>query len=305
MKEKYSKHLEGNTTYTAYIPHGVSAQFKPIPHLCDEYLEVMKLKEKLGIILKDFVILFNNRNIRRKQPGDLILAYKEFCDTLPKEQSDKCVLLMHTEPVDMNGTDILSIVDMLCPDYDVVFTMTKYDTQNLNRLYNLADVTLNISSNEGFGLATAESLASGTPIIVNVTGGLQDQCGFTVNGEYLNKIDYVNKPSLHDIKNLPHNLSWGRWVNPVWPTNRSLQGSPTTPYIFDDRCSFLDVAKALRKWYDTDESVRIECGIEGSEYVKLAEVGMSADLMGDRFINAMDTVLNEWKPKKSIVIWKI
>ena len=25
-----------------------------------------------------------------------------------------------------------------------------------------------------------------TPIIVNVTGGLQDQCGFKIDGKYLN-----------------------------------------------------------------------------------------------------------------------
>ena len=41
----------------------------------------------------------------------------------------------------------------------------------MNFLYNIADVTINIASNEGFGLATCESLMSGTPIIVNVTGG--------------------------------------------------------------------------------------------------------------------------------------
>ena len=33
----------------------------------------------------DFVIFWNNRNIRRKAPGDLILAYKHFCDQLPKK----------------------------------------------------------------------------------------------------------------------------------------------------------------------------------------------------------------------------
>ena len=37
---------------------------------------------------------------------------------------------------------------------------------------------MNMASNEGFGLGTCESLMAGTPIIVNVTGGLQDQCGF-------------------------------------------------------------------------------------------------------------------------------
>jgi glycosyltransferase involved in cell wall biosynthesis len=302
---KYSNNLEGNTTYTAYIPHGVSQHYKPIPWDSTDIGEMKIMRTTLGISDKEFVILFNNRNIRRKQPGDVILAYKEFCDGLSKEESDKCVLLLHTQPIDNNGTDLVAVISMLCPDYDVVFTNTKYNTNQLNMLYNISDVTLNISSNEGFGLATAESVAAGTPIIVNVTGGLQDQCGFSINGKYLTELDYVSKPSLHDVKNLPQNLSWGNWVKPVWPSNRSLQGSPPTPYIFDDRCSYSDVAKAIRQWFDTDVDLRIEFGKEGSEYVKSKEVGMIGEHMGDRFINAMDKVLKNWRPKKGITIWKI
>ena len=41
--------------------------------------------------------------------------------------------------------------------------------------YNIADVTINISDAEGFGLATLESLSCGTPIIATMTGGLQEQ----------------------------------------------------------------------------------------------------------------------------------
>ena len=59
-----------------------------------------------------------------------------------------------------------------------MYSTQKVSAQELNYLYNVVDVTLGISSAEGFGLATAESLMAGTPILVNVTGGLQDQCGF-------------------------------------------------------------------------------------------------------------------------------
>jgi len=44
----------------------------------------------------------------------------------------------------------------------------------LNLYYNSGDIILNIASNEGFGLASCEALRAGTPIVVNVTGGLQD-----------------------------------------------------------------------------------------------------------------------------------
>ena len=50
---------------------------------------------------------------------------------------------------------------------------------------------------------------SGTPIIVNVTGGLQDQCGFKNDkGEYLTAEDYVELKSNHRGKYKTH----GEWV---------------------------------------------------------------------------------------------
>ena len=64
---------------------------------------------------------------------------------------------------------------------------------------------MNLASNEGFGLGTCESLMSGTPIIVNVTGGLQDQCGFRKDGKLLTAEDYVEIGSqaslLANVKN--------------------------------------------------------------------------------------------------------
>ena len=92
---------------------------------------------------------------------------------------------MHTSPVDQNGTDLPEVVRNVCPDYDVIFSHQKLDDKQLNFLYNIADVTINIASNEGFGLGTAEAVMAGTPIVVNVTGGLQDQCGFALKGKEL------------------------------------------------------------------------------------------------------------------------
>jgi glycosyltransferase involved in cell wall biosynthesis len=304
-RKQKSNNLKERTVYTAYVPHGVSEKFRPITIESDEYSKVIDMKVKLGIGDKRFILLYNNRNIRRKNPGDVILAYKEFCDGLPDNQSAECVLLMHTSEVDMNGTDLPEVVKNICPDYDVVFTKTQFSTDDLNVLYNLADVTINMASNEGFGLATCESIKAGTPIIVNVTGGLQDQCGFTKNGKFLTAEDYIELGSLHDVKKLPHNLSWGSWVNPIWPTNRSLQGSPMTPYIFDDRCSYEDAAKAIRQWYDTPLERRLECGLEGSEFANSEQSGMSARYMGERFVDVMDYVFDNWKVKEDIVIWKI
>ncbi len=290
-----------------YVPHGVSEKFYPILERInkDEFEKVKTLKKDLGIGDKTFVVTFNNRNIRRKNPGDIVMAYKTFCDTLTKDEAKDVVLLLHTSRVDQNGTDLNEVIKELCPDYDVVFTDRNFTTEELNHLYNFTDVTINMASNEGFGLTTCESVNAGTPIVVNVTGGLQDQCNFTIDGKYITAEEYIELGSLHNKKELPHNLSWGSWVNPIWPTNRSLQGSPATPYIFDDRCSYEDAAKALRQWYDTMPERRRECGLEGSEWMKGSEANMSAKSMGNRFIECIDDCFKNWKPKNELVLWKI
>lgn len=304
VMKKYGEHYDD--WQMKYVPHGVSEKFKPIFNTLDGKEKIQRMRQRLGIpTYKDFILLWNNRNIRRKSPGDVILAYKEFCDTLTKDEAKNCLLLLHTQPVDDNGTNLVEVIENVCPDYDIQFTNQQFSTKELNTLYNLADVNLNIASNEGFGLASCESVNAGTPIIVNVTGGLQDQCNFTIDGKYITEEQYIELGSLHNKKDLPQNLSWGSWVNPVWPSNRSLQGSPPTPYIFDDRCSYEDVAKAIRQWYDTLPDRRIECGLEGSEWMKSKEAGMSAKNMGERYIDAIDGVFKNWKPKTELVLWKV
>ena len=293
-----------------YIPHGIPEdKFYPIGEL--DVKEWHELEEYRKSVLhrqdKDFVIFWNNRNIRRKLPSDVILAYKTFCDMLSKEQSEKCVLIMHTQPVDQNGTNLPEVVKNVCSDYDVIFSHQKLDDKELNFLYNIADVTLNIASNEGFGLGTAESLMAETPIVVNVTGGLQDQCGFKLKGKELTPDDYDEIHSLHDDRKWKDNpdLTHGEWVKPVWPATRSLQGSIPTPYIFDDRCRWDDVADRLKEWYDTPKEERKEVGLKGREWMLQEEIGMSCKLMCERFVHDMDTAFEKWTPKKRFTLYKV
>ena len=42
-------------------------------------------------------MLWNSRNIRRKNQSDIILAWRTFLDQLPVEKAKKCLLLMKTE----------------------------------------------------------------------------------------------------------------------------------------------------------------------------------------------------------------
>ena len=290
-----------------YLPHGVSDKyFFPISVFDDEYKKVIEFKKQLTDDKVKFLVFYNNRNIRRKVPGDVILAFKHFCDLLPEEKREEVALLMHTQPVDDNGTDLPEVARTLCPNYKVYFSANKLEANKLNYLYNMVDVTVNMASNEGFGLGTCESLMAGTPIIVNVTGGLQDQCGFKLNGKLLTSKDYEEIKSLHDDRKWKDNsdLTWGEWVKPVWPSNRCLQGSPPTPYIFDDRCRWDDVGDKILEWYDMSEDKRRECGEKGVEFVNDSEIMMSGKMMSQNFIDQMDTGFEKWTPRKRYSIFK-
>tara|TARA_B100000287_G_scaffold249525_1_gene234560 strand:- start:719 stop:2101 length:1383 start_codon:yes stop_codon:yes gene_type:complete len=287
---------------TQYVPHGINSKwFFPIEDKGDT--KFREFNEKIGLDKYKFKILYLNRNIRRKQPGDVVLAYKHMMDKLTPEQRKECVLVFHTAISDENGTDLRAVCKALLPeDYNVIFTHDKMGPLNLdmmNFIYNSCDVYINLASNEGFGLGSCEALNCATPIVVNVTGGLQDQCGFKKeDGTYLTAEDYVELKSNHRGTYKNH----GEWVKPVFPTNISLQGSPMTPYIFDDRCNYEDAGEALLEWYKVGPEERERCGKLGYEFVKNEEVMMDAKEMCNAFSNAIDTTLENWKPREKYTL---
>jgi hypothetical protein len=147
-------------------------------------------------------------------------------------------------------------------------------------------------------------LRAGTPIIVNVTGGLQDQCGFDLEGEPLTAEDYVKIGSLHDRRKWANNelLGQGNWAYTVWPSNRSLQGSPSTPFIFDDRCDFMEVAEQLGYAFIAGRDHLEKVGMEGHNWV-VSESKMSSEEMGVSFIEGIDECLENWTPRKRFEIY--
>jgi len=299
-----------------YIPHGIDEKsFFPLTvenqgeilkkdnKEITQFQDMVEFKKSLFANKEyDFVIFFNNRNIRRKMPGDIILSYEHFLQKLQQEEKEKCILILHTTVSDENGTDLFAVKEAVSPTSNIIFSNNRIDIVQMNYFYNIADVTINIASNEGFGLGTAESLMAGTPIIVNVTGGLQDQCGFVdENNIFINPDLHFGKdwPSNHDGKYKNH----GNWVTPLFPTNRALAGSPQTPYIFDDRCRFEDAADALYYWYKLERSKRKECGLNGRAF--MMETGMTAIKMGVSFIDYIDYTLDNYTPKKRFFIKEI
>ena len=283
-----------------YVPHGINEKrFRPLTESDADWTEYQQMQARFKDMGIDFLVFWNNRNIRRKQPGDLILAYKHFCDQLPKEKAERCALFMHTQPRDENGTDLFAVKEAICPDYKVIFSDQPVDEKAMNMYYNLADVVVNIASNEGFGLSGVEALMAGTPTIVNVTGGLQDHCRFEdENGNWINFT--TDFPSNHTGVYRKH----GPWVKPVFPSNRSLQGSIPTPYIFDDRVQFEEVADAIMYWYNMSREERKAKGQIGSEWVRSSESMMSAAKMCERMIECIDTCFENWTPRKRFAIYK-
>jgi len=290
--------FKDDTIYTAYVPHGIDKEQFFKMHKDHEKIEVAK-REIFGDKEFDFVVFWNNRNIRRKMPIDVMLAFKQFVNELPKAKKDKVALIMHTTPRDKNGTDLYAIKDDLLHDVDNVFLHSKkVSVDQLNILYNIVDVTINIASNEGWGLSSTESLMAETMIINNTTGGLQDQCRFEdEKEEWFNPTP--NYPSNHYGEYKKH----GVWCEPVFPSSISCVGSIPTPYIYDERCSIEDVSKAMRKIYILTPEERDRRGKEGRKWVCSEEAKMSSQQMSESFMKYMNKMLDIWKPKKRFNIY--
>jgi glycosyltransferase involved in cell wall biosynthesis len=284
-----------------YVPHGIDDNvFKPVDKTTKDFKEFKKQLFREKEI--DFVVFFNSRNIHRKRPSDTILAYRQFCDMIGKEKARKCALVMKTEVVSEHGTDLRAVKEaMTDPDYvNIYFADERIAPDQMNLLYNIADVTMLLSSNEGWGLALTESMMAGTMIIANVTGGMQDQMRF--QDDKGNWIDFdANFPSNHRGTYKEH----GKWARPIFPSNISLAGSPLTPYIFDDRCSAEDAADGIKEVYDLGKEERTERGLAGREWAKSEEAQMSATSMSKNISKCMEKAWDNFKPRPSFDLIKV
>jgi glycosyltransferase involved in cell wall biosynthesis len=278
-----------------YVPHGLNHDiFKPIDSTDPEFVEFKK--QLFGGREFDFVLFFNSRNIRRKQIPDTLVAYKYFIDSLPEEKAKKCAFVLHTQVVDENGTDLGAVCDFLFdnnPKYNIIFSNRLLAPEQMNYLYNTSDAQILLTSNEGWGLSLTEALLAGKMLIANTTGGMQDQMRFVRDGKWM-EVD-ADFPSNHNGTYKEH----GEWALPVYPTNRSIQGSPTTPYIWDDRCTSEDAAARIKEAYEMSKEERTQRGLAGREWAIGDEAGFTGEKMGQRIIQNLDTLFSTWKPRKN------
>ena len=281
-----------------YVPHGMNSEvFYPIKENSEDAEKMEEIKKRLfGGKESKFTLFFNSRNIRRKSIPDTMLAWKYFVDQLPQDEADSCYFVLHTDLVSEAGTDLKAVRDYLFgSDYkNIIISSEKVPATTLNAFYNIADAQILLSSAEGWGLALTEAMLTGTPIIGNVTGGMQDQMRFEdENGDWFTPSADV--PSNHTGKYKKH----GKWAFPVFPNNRSLVGSPRTPYIWDDRCRPEDATEQIMKLYNMSHSERKEAGLEGLEWATGDEAGFTSGKMAKKVENNIDKLFATWTPRKN------
>ena len=274
-----------------YVQHGIDQTvFKPLPK---DDPNLIKFKKKLfGDKDYDYVALFNSRNIIRKHPADLISSFNSFILTLPEEDREKAALVLHTDIIDNAGTDLKAVAHKLAGDANIIFSTSKLEPEQLNCMYNLADVMCNPSSAEGFGLTHMEAIMSGTPTIASVIGGLQDQMGFTINDRPMSIEDFTAEIPSNSTGKIAQ--EHGEWVYPLWP-QVALQGSPATPYIYDSRVSLAQIQKGLKYWYEMGKEIRAEKGLSGRTWAiknKFTSKGMA-----EAMIKSINICLETWTPR--------
>ena len=167
-------------------------------------------------------------------------------------------------------------------------------------MYNISDAVILLSSAEGWGLSLTEAMVTGTPFIANVTGGMQDQMRF--EGKKGGWFEPTPELPSNNRKTLTKH---GEWAFPVYPSNRSLVGSPLTPYIWDDRCTPEDASDRIMELYEMTPEEKQRRGEEGRKWATNVEAGFTAEIMGERVIEACDTLFHTWSPRPKYNVIKI
>ena len=244
-----------------FIPHALPQDvFYPIP---PEEKKRWK-KVVLGEEKKDhFVALWVNRNAKRKRPADVLWAWQLF---LEKSGASDAILLMHTQPDDSEGPNLMSCAEMLGISDSVLFSPERVDFDKMNILHNVSDCCINISYAEGFGLSTLEAMQVGNPIIAGKTGGLTRQV-----------VDH--RDGTENGVALPVKL-------------KSLVGSQQVPFIFEDYIDVQDLADGLLKLYSLDDTAREKLSTKCRNYA-LEEFGLQHTI--DLWHDTLTTLVGNWQ----------
>ena len=214
----------------------------------------------------DFICFWINRNAKRKRPGDVLKAWQMFLMNLEHKYDHKdAILLMHTDPYDIQGMNLVEIARNLNILDNVRFSDQDVDFEKINILHNISDVCINIACAEGFGLATLEAMSVGNPIIATETGGL---------------IRQLIDPENYFI----HGIS-------LKPSVTTISGTQSIPYLNEDYASLESISKGIMKLYEFGDQKRSEIGLKAKSYVHNT---FSYRKMINEWDKSIDETLRNW-----------
>lgn len=272
----YSMVKERYPDKTNFIPHALPDEvFRPI-----DRAKIPELRRQ--ILASDradhFVALWINRNAKRKRSSDVLESWSMFMHELQARHGhQKATLVMHTDPLDSQGSNLIVVTEMLGIQNSVFFSKERLNFEQIAKLHNISDCCVNISMNEGFGLGTLEALQCARPIIAIKTGGLTRQV-----------VDHRDG-SENGIA-LPVEM-------------RSLVGSQLVPYIYEDYVSNETIAESFMKMYEMGPEKRNELGQKGREYV-LSEFNINMTVA--EWHRTLTETMHAWKSDREKIYrpWK-
>lgn len=263
----YNMCKELNLKNISYIPHS-------FPSNTFYKIDKNEIKSYRKKILQDkqdwFLGLWLNRNFRRKRPADVLKSWQIFLENLFQEKGHKnALLIMHTDPLDVEGTDLIEVAKELKIEKNIRFSDKELSIENLNILHNISDFCLNISFAEGFGLSTLQSLYTGTPIIANMTGGLTRQA--------------IDKDTLKTTG------------IPLKPEVTTISGILDIPYLNEDYVSVENVSKAIMEMFNMSIDKREELGKNG---IKLVDREFNYETMIEKWVISIEKTIESFKNDK-------
>ena len=203
---------------------------------------------------------------------------------------------MHTDPFDQNGQNLYSIIEKLgLTNGEVKISTEKITPDKLALFYNAADVTMGISDAEGFGLSTFESLACGTPIVVTMTGGLQEQVQKDFQVTHANTLN--RNTNNKGIKIYENGIG-------IEPSSKAIIGSQQVPYIYEDRLNSEDVVEALMTMYEMGKDKREELGQNGVNHILENYSFENFAKSWDEFITEIHEKNGSWETRKNYKKWE-
>ncbi len=144
-----------------YIPHAVDTNIYNI--INEKHIDEFKKANNMG---DKFVVGCVARNQGRKVLSKLYEAFSIF-----SKNKDDVILIMHCDPKDPMGEDLITISDKLGIRKKILYTGLKsfyygMPDVHLNLLYNAMDIHAISTTGEGFGIPIIESMACGVPNIL-------------------------------------------------------------------------------------------------------------------------------------------